>query len=176
LDSTTARTGLSGDRSVVGKVEPDLLLGDLRVVDGDSGLLREEVVGDGDGGGLSGVSSVLLEGPSEDGNLLSGDSVEQGVDDLSGESVLLVLVHLNNSPPVLGDLGEVKGLGKVDQVEDILLEARSTETLDISEASSHGRSTHDRSLEELGSHSGVLSDGVGDLVDRGTGGLADRER
>ena len=63
--------------------------------------------------------------------------VEEGLDDLSRESVLLVLVlnvsiasrepsdsthHFNNSSPVFGDLGQVKGLGKVDQVEDILLE------------------------------------------------------
>ena len=83
---------LGRDRSVVGKIEPDLRLGDLRVVDGDSGLLAQKVVGNGDGRGFTRVSGVLLEGPSEDGNLLTGDGVEEGVDDLSGESVLLVLV------------------------------------------------------------------------------------
>ena len=83
---------LGRDRSVVSEIEPDLRLGNLRVVDGDSSLLAQEVVGNGDGRGFTRVSSVLLEGPSEDGNLLTGDGVEEGVDDLSGESVLLVLV------------------------------------------------------------------------------------
>ena len=83
---------LGRDRSVVREIEPDLRLGNLRVVDGDSGLFTQKVVGDRDGRGFTRVSSVLLEGPSEDGNLLTGDGVEEGVDDLSGESVLLVLV------------------------------------------------------------------------------------
>ena len=72
---------------------------------------------------------------------------------------LLVLVHVNDGLPVSSDLGQVKGLGKVNQVEDILLEARSSET--------------DGSLEELGTDSRVLSDGVGDLVDVGSGSLTD---
>lgn len=61
--------GLGWDRSVafssiiaactkkidlLGQVEPDLGLSDLRVVDVDSCLLRQEVVGNGDSGGLSG--------------------------------------------------------------------------------------------------------------------------
>lgn len=90
------------------------------------------------------VTSVLLECPSKHGDLLASDAtrsdrpftlsklysrVEEGLDDLSRESVLLVLVHLDNSSPVLGDLGQVKRLGQVDQVEDILLETRTTETL-----------------------------------------------
>lgn len=49
-------------------------------------------------------------------------------------------------------------LGQVDQVEDILLETRSTET--------------DRGLQELVTHSGVLSDGKGDLVNGSTSSLA----
>ena len=69
--------GLGGDRSVVGEVEPDLRLGDLRVVDGDSGLFTQKVVGDRDGRGFTRVSSVLLEGPSEDGNLLTSDAASQ---------------------------------------------------------------------------------------------------
>jgi hypothetical protein len=67
--------------------------------------------------------------------------VEQGVDDFSCESVLLVLVlesarsesrvaalrakithHLDNGSPVLGDLGKVERFREVDQVQDILLE------------------------------------------------------
>lgn len=153
--------GLRGDRSVadwlanavraassdlLGQIEPDLGFSDLGVVDVDSCLLGQEVVGNGDCGGFTGwlldlfpvskltVSSVLLESPTKHGDLLTGNAVDQrtleasmvnlrveeGLDDLSRESVLLVLVlnvsiasreshdsthHLNNSSPVLGDLG-----------------------------------------------------------------------
>jgi hypothetical protein len=41
----------------------------------------------------------------------------------------LVLVHLDNGAPVLGDLGEVERLGKVDEVENVLLEARTAKAL-----------------------------------------------
>lgn len=65
---------LGGNRSVVSQVEPDLRFGDLWVVNGDSGLLAQEVVGNGDGWGFTRVSSVLLESPSKDSNLLAGDA------------------------------------------------------------------------------------------------------
>lgn len=61
-----------------------------------------------DGGRLSGVTSVGLEGESEDGDLLAGDGVEQGVDDLFGEPVLLVVVGLDDGVPVSSDLLEVE--------------------------------------------------------------------
>jgi hypothetical protein len=61
--------------------------------------------------------------------LLSRSRVEEGVDHLAGEAVFLVLVHLDDSAPVFSDLGEVERLGEIDQVEDVLLEARTTETL-----------------------------------------------
>lgn len=37
--------------------------------------------------------------------------------------------HLNNGTPVLGNLGKVERLRKVNQVENVLLETRTTETL-----------------------------------------------
>jgi hypothetical protein len=57
----------------------------------------------------------------------------------------------------------VERLAQVDKVEDVLLEARSSEA--------------DRGLEKLGTQSGVPADGVGDLIDIGTGSFANgRER
>ena len=53
----------------------------------------------------------------------------------------------------------MEGLGQVDEVEDVLLEARSSES--------------DLSLEELGANSRVLADSVRDLVNVGSSGLAD---
>lgn len=41
-------------RDSLGQVEPDLGLSDLRVVDVDSCLFRQEVVGNGDGRGFTG--------------------------------------------------------------------------------------------------------------------------
>lgn len=38
------------------------------------------------------VTSVLLEGPTKNGNLLAGNGVEEGVNNLSGESALLVFI------------------------------------------------------------------------------------
>ena len=43
---------------LLGQVEPDLGLSDLRFVDVDSCLLRQEVVGNGDSGGFSGWLSA----------------------------------------------------------------------------------------------------------------------
>lgn len=90
-------------------VKPDLRLCDLRVIDSDTSLLGQEVVGDADGRRLSGcsaiserldlvnshrltVTSVLLEGPTKNRNLLSSDGVEEGVNNFSGESALLVFI------------------------------------------------------------------------------------
>lgn len=118
LDVLLNRFG--GDLSVVGQVKHDRRLGDFRVVDADVSSLGSEVVHQGDGGGFSGVSGVLLEGETEDGDSLAGDGVEHGVNNLLGESVFLVLVHLDYGVPVLGNGGQVKRFGKVDQVQDIL--------------------------------------------------------
>lgn len=94
---------------------------------------------------------------------LSGDGVEERVDNGLGESALLVLVHFYDLSPVCGDLGQVQALAQVNQVEDILLEARTTET--------------DRRPQELGSNSRVESNSVRHFVDVGTRRLADsRER
>lgn len=90
---------------------------------------------------------------------LAGDGVEEGVDDALGESALLVLVHIHDLAPVRSDLRQVEALAEVDQVEDILLEARSTET--------------DRGAEELVANTRIETDSVCDLVDVGTGDLTD---
>jgi len=52
--SSSATAACTKRMDLLGQVKPDLGLSDLRVVDVDSCLLRQEVVGNGDGGGLSG--------------------------------------------------------------------------------------------------------------------------
>lgn len=161
--SVSERRGSEGGRtsrkvilhSGLGEVEPDLRFGDLGVVDGDLGVLVAEVLDDGDGGALAGISSaavivssaskspergtdaLLLERESENSNLLARDGVEEGGDDALTEATLLVFVHGDDLAPVIGDLGKVERLGEVDEVEDILLEARSC--VRTASAPQHGR-------------------------------------
>ena len=141
-----------------GEILGDLLLGDLGVVDAALGAIIHEALADIDGGGLAGVTGVLLEGKSEDCELLAGDGVEHGRDHALDEAVLLVVVHDDYLVPVLRDLIEALGLADVHEVEDVLLEAGAAEA--------------HRGVEELGSDAGVGADGVGDLAHVGSGLLA----
>lgn len=143
---------------------PDLFLDNQRVAagveDGDlAGALLEEGLDHLQGGGLTGVGGVLLEGVAEDGDLLADEGVVQALDDTVGEAVTGVLVHLDDLAPVLANLGQAHGVGQVDEVEDILLETAATET--------------DTSDEELVADTGVDTDGTGNLVDISAGLLTD---
>ena len=57
--------------------------------------------------------SNLLESESEDGDLLVGDGVEQGLHDLPGEPGLLVIVHLDDALPVARSVDQVVPLTDV---------------------------------------------------------------
>ena len=37
-----------------------------------------------------------------------------------------MFVHVDNGTPVVGNLGEVQGLGQIDNVEDVLLKTANT--------------------------------------------------
>lgn len=141
------------------QIQPDLVFLDLRVVDVDVSLLGMEVLDESDGGRFASVARIGLESEAKDSDTLVGDGVEQSVHDALREATLLVLIHLYDLPPVRSDLGKVQAFGKIDQVEDILLEARSTET--------------DGSFQEFRAHSTVLANGEGDLVDVGASRFAD---
>lgn len=88
---------------------------------------------------------------------LVGDGVEERVNNGLGESALLVLVHLHNLPPVRCNLRQVQALAEVDKVQNILLEARTTEA--------------DRRPQELGSNSRVETNSMCDFVDVGASRL-----
>jgi hypothetical protein len=131
-----------------------------RVKDSDlTRALLEESLDHLKSGSLTGIGGVLLEGKSEDGDLLANQGVVEALDDTVGEAVTGVLVHLDDLAPVLSDLGETHGLGKVDEVENILLEAAAPET--------------DTSHQELVTNTGVNTDGLGDLIDISTSLLTD---
>jgi len=103
---------------------------------------------------LTGVGGVLLEGKAKNSDLLANKGVVEALDDTVGETVTGVLVHLHNLAPVLGNLRKTHGLGEVDEVKNILLEAAATET--------------DTSHQELVTDTGVNTDSLGDLIDIST--------
>jgi hypothetical protein len=109
-----------------GQINTDLVLIDLRVVDAEVGTIVHETLADINSRGFTGITSILLESESIDTNLLVFDGVEASRDDTLDKAFLLVVVHGDNRLPVLGDSVETDALADVDQVEDILLEARST--------------------------------------------------
>ena len=90
---------------------------------------------------------------------LASDRVEKRINDGPAETPLLVLVHLDHLPPVRSHLGEMKALAEVHEVEDVLLEARSTEP--------------NRRAKEFRTDAGVESNSVGDFIDVCTSGFAD---
>ena len=76
---------------------------------------------------IPGIASVLLEGETQNADFLPRDGVEERVDDLLGESLLLVVVDVDHVFPVGGDLVQVQLLANVDQAEDVLLKAGAAE-------------------------------------------------
>lgn len=154
-----ARDGGGVDVEGVVELLEHLLACNLGVVHGKVGAFIEKVSADVGRGGFTGVSSVLLESKAKDGNLLAGDGVEHALDNLVGESPLLVLIHQHDLVPIVGNLGEAERLANVHEVENILLEARS--------------SVSHRCLEELGSDTRIRANGTGDFIDISIGGLAE---
>mmetsp|Transcript_16648 Transcript_16648/g.24646 ORF Transcript_16648/g.24646 Transcript_16648/m.24646 type:complete len:220 (-) Transcript_16648:343-1002(-) len=105
---------------------PHILTFDLRIKDMNLGLLQYQIPHNKHGGCLTYIPRVLLEGISQDGNLFAGDSVEHTGDHLFSESLLLVIIHYNDLIPILGAFMQPISFTQVDQVKNILLEARSS--------------------------------------------------
>ena len=138
----------------------DLVGGNLRIVDRDVSTLGEKIAADIDRGGFAGVVGILLKGETEDRDFLARYRVKELAHDAARETALLPIVHRDDLRPVGGDIGQAEALAKIGEIEDILLEARAAEA--------------DGRLEEFRADAAVLADGVGDLVDIGTGRLAER--
>jgi hypothetical protein len=92
------------------------------------------------------------------GGYLVCDCVEEGVDDALREAMLLVFVQGDDLTPISCHFGKVETLGKVNEVENVLLEA--------------GPPKADRGPQKLGPNTRVLADRVGDFLDIGTRRLA----
>mmetsp|Transcript_114686 Transcript_114686/g.364506 ORF Transcript_114686/g.364506 Transcript_114686/m.364506 type:complete len:601 (-) Transcript_114686:1196-2998(-) len=126
-----------------------ILLMHLRIEHVHHGPVLHQHVAHGQRRGLPNISGVLLEGEAQHCDLLVGDRVEQARNDLATEALLLVLVHVNNLLPILGDSGQALRLTDVDQIQNVLLEARAAEA--------------DGRTQELGPNARVGSNGSGYL-------------
>mmetsp|Transcript_21324 Transcript_21324/g.41372 ORF Transcript_21324/g.41372 Transcript_21324/m.41372 type:complete len:260 (-) Transcript_21324:400-1179(-) len=147
-----------GEGLVVGEVPDYLFVLNLGIVDGDFGPLRKQMLSHVHGCRLACVAGVLLEGEPEQRDLLAGDGVEHASDHLARETQLLVVVDLHDLVPVLRDLLEPEALAEVDEVQDVFLEARSSET--------------DGCVQETLPDASILAYGPANLLDIGPGGLA----
>mmetsp|Transcript_7920 Transcript_7920/g.17017 ORF Transcript_7920/g.17017 Transcript_7920/m.17017 type:complete len:371 (+) Transcript_7920:434-1546(+) len=94
----------------------------------DLGVFFDKIPDDEHGRSFSDVTGVLLECVSQNGNLLSRYRVEHGRDHLPRESLLLKVVHLNNLAPVIRTGLQSVGFAQVDEIQNIFLEARSSES------------------------------------------------
>lgn len=77
---------------------------------------------------FAGVARVCLEGETEDGNLLVIDCVEHGIDDERAKTHLLVVIHLENLRPIVGDFIHLMLLAQINEVQNVLLEAAPAKT------------------------------------------------
>ena len=146
------------DLACVIHLKEHILTLDLRVVDVNLGVLGQQVARDEHGWGLADIAGVALERISQDCDLLSRDSVEHLTDNLLREALLLEVVHQDDLVPVGCALVQSVGLAEVHQVENILLEARSSK--------SDGR------VQESLSDTIVHTHGTRDLQDIRSSGLA----
>ena len=82
---------------------------------------------------------------------LVGDGVEEGVNYALREAAFLVFVKSDDLAPICGHFRKVKTLRKVNEVEDVFLEARATKP--------------DRGPQKFGPHARVTADSVRDFLD-----------
>merc|ERR1740117_2307603 len=93
----------------------------------DKRAIRGQHVAHGQGGCLTHVSGVLLESEAKDSNLFIRHCVEKCMDNANSEAFLPVLVHVYNLLPIGSNLVKPELLANINQVQDVLLEARATE-------------------------------------------------
>ena len=149
---------LVGDSVKVGQVSAGVGKG-LGVGDGDSDMLIRQESRDRSRGRLAGVAGVGLEGEAEKRNLLVGEGIEHLLEEARNYALLLIFVHLDDAHPVFGGSMKAEGLAKIDEVQDVLLEAAAAEA--------------GPGLQELGADALVSADDPGDFVHVGASGFAE---
>src|SRR4030095_9700666 len=73
------------------------------------------------------IPSVGFKGKTEEGDSLPGYGVEHTLQHDANEPVFLPFIDLDDGSPVVCYLSQAVALADIDQVQDILLEARTTE-------------------------------------------------
>ena len=125
----------------------------FRIVNGQECAFFEQQFDDGLCRCLAGVARVFLEGIAEDRDLLLRDRIEHGGQNVVNEMLGLRLIDFQNALPVGGGLRQTVIFAEINQIQQILLEAGTSET--------------DPGPEKFRPDSGVASGGRGNLGDAG---------
>lgn len=105
------------------KFLPDLRFFHLRVVDGDLSSLGDEAAYESDCWRFASVGCVFLKSKAKYSNSLACKIIEHAAHDPLCETLLLVLVHIDDTTPIVCNLVQMQRFRKVDNVKDIFLEA-----------------------------------------------------
>mmetsp|Transcript_1737 Transcript_1737/g.4195 ORF Transcript_1737/g.4195 Transcript_1737/m.4195 type:complete len:222 (+) Transcript_1737:1007-1672(+) len=111
------------DVACVVQLGPHVLTFDFWIVDVNLGLFLEQISQDKHARCFTNISGILLEGISQQGNLFSRHGVEHLLDNLFRKALFLIIVHENDLIPIGGTFIKSVGLTKVDEIQNILLEA-----------------------------------------------------
>jgi hypothetical protein len=110
------------------QVTIDLFLGDLWVVYRKLSTLSQELSSNTYGCTFTSIASILLVCPSKNGYFLPEQSIMKSCRYSFRESRLLVFVDVDHGAPILSDLRQMKSFRDIDQAQDVLLEARTSES------------------------------------------------
>ena len=117
-------------RGVLGfcpKVTAHLMGRNFGVVNRQLSPFLQKVLADADGGSLTGVICVRLEGKAKNGNALTGQGSEEPLHNALRNPIMLPGIELDDALPI-GSLGIQSGVAaKVDEVKDVFLETAGTE-------------------------------------------------
>ena len=119
----------------------------------------QQIAADMDGGGFASVVGVFFKGKSKDADALAVDRIIKSADDFLHESALLPIVKMHDLTPVFCDMGKVKGIAEIYQVEDVFLETRAAKA--------------DGCFEEFRADPRVHADRASDLIHISPSGFAE---
>ena len=149
VSAVRRRCGITNETDIFGNLGSNLLWVHGGIVNANVSSLGEKRFGDGDCGRFAEIGSVLLEGETQDCDLLSLDCSKHLLENRFAESLLLEIVHAQHLTPVISHNGQEEMLTQIDQTEKILGETGAAET--------------DACVEELGADATIRSENLGNL-------------
>lgn len=114
--------------SRMGQILENLRLLHFGIVNVQGGAFAQQSFGYVYGGTFPGVSRVLLEGESQECDVLTAYGVVERLNHFGGEPRLLEVVHVDDLLPVGSNFGQVQAFADVDEVQDVLLETTPAKT------------------------------------------------